>query len=332
MKLRTLFSCCAMAAAAVCGNAQASLTSFQTFVGKYGVSTDGWGSTSQSGTITANVPAGATVAGAYLYTSTFNDLVGAGGSIAGTTLGAATHLGTNAGYLAAGRYDVTSILKPLIDGGPGGAYNFAVTEDNSGQDGYALVVVYQDASLGVSTVGILDGFSASTGDSTAINFADPLNPSDPGFFAEMRLGIGYSYDGSTCSGSHQTSQVDVNGTRITNNAGCNDDSADTSPANGNLITMGGDNDPFSGLLPATQDDHERYNLAGQIAAGDTSINVHTLNPSNNDNIFLAVFHVTGEAGINEPPPNGAPEPASIAVVGLALAGLGLQRRAARRKS
>jgi hypothetical protein len=203
---------------------------------------------------------------------------------------------------------VTAIVKPVIDGGAGGIYNFTVTESNSGQDGEALVVVYSLASLPISTVGILDGFSNSSGDNTAINFSDPLDPAAAGFFAEMRIASSFS-----CCG--QDSTITVNGTTITETAGNNDDGLEV--ANGSLITVGGFDDPFSPLLPTYDQDHERYNLVPYITNGDTTISIRTLNPSGDDNIFLAVFHVTGEAGINEPPPNTeVPEPGTLSLLAI----------------
>ena len=311
------------------GNVQAALSTFKTFNGKYAVSTDGWGSTTQTGTIRASVPAGATVAAAYLYTSTTGAITSAGGTLQGNPV-TYTGLGLN-DYIEAGRTEVTSIVAPIINGGPGGTYTFTITETDRAQDGSALVVVYQLPSLPVSTVAILDGFSASTGDTTVLNFASPLNPAAPGFFAEMRLGIGYS----CCD---QRSTVTVNGTVITENAGNNDDSADAVLSNGNLITVGGYDDPFSPLLPTYENDHERYNLVPYITAGQTSIQVDTLNPSADDNIFLAVFYTVGLAGANEDPPAVAatPVPAlaplNLALVSAALGLLGLSGLSRKRRS
>lgn len=312
--------------------AHATLASFQTFTGTVGVSSDGWGSTSNGGEIQAEVPVGSTVLGAWLYASTFSGVTPSGVSFDGTAIPVAsfTGLGSPSGaccQLQAYRTNITSLVKSVIEAGPGGVYSFDVTKSgnsSAGTDGLALVVAYSNAALQTATVGILDGNASVNGETTSINFASPLDPTAPGFFAEMRLGIGFS----CCS---QASTVEVNGTLITQQAGNNNDAAaDNSGFNGSLITVGGVGDGFSPLLPGYGDDTERYNLIGQIGAGDTSIVVQTANASEDDNIFLAIFHVAGIAGVNEPPPppNGVPTPGALALFGLAAIALaGLRRRA-----
>jgi hypothetical protein len=318
-----------MAAIGLASPAQATLASFQSFTGNVGVSTDGWGSTSNSGQVQAEVPVGSTVLGAWLYAPTFFGGTPTGISLGGTAVAQASFTGLGIPSSAcceiqAYRADVTSIVKSVIEAGPGGIYNFDVTKTgNSGRgtDGVALVVAYSNAALPVATVGILDGNASVTGETTTINFASPLDPSAAGFFAEMRLGIGFS----CCD---QRSTVTVNGTVITENAGNNDDAAaDNRGFNGSLITVGGIGDGFSSLLPGYDDDSERYNLVPQISTGDTSIVVKTSNTSQDDNIFLAVFYVAGIAGVNEPP-HGVPTPGALLLFGFAAAAFaGLRRRA-----
>jgi hypothetical protein len=308
--------------------ASASLSVLNTFTGAVDVSTDGCGSTGQTCVLTANVPVGATVLGAYLYTATysFGALNGPAGTFAGNPTNY-TALGVNVESccsLSASRMDVTGIVAPVINGGPGGAYNFTYTETLTNQDGGALVVVYGLGSLPTTTVAILDGFAAVNGDTATLSFADPLDPSAPGFRAEMRLGIGFSFNGSNPTAPTQTSQVSevkVNGSTLTNVAGHCDDSVGTC-GNGSLITVGDDADPFSVILPTVAGDHEKYDISSLIPTGSTQIVVETFNGSKDDNIFLAVFAVSGEATVT----TDTPEPMSMALLGVGLAGLGWARR------
>jgi hypothetical protein len=313
---------------ALASPASASLSLFTQYSGKFGLSTDGGGSTTGSYTVNAYVPLGATVVGAYLYQSnyTFSNTYGPFGvTLDGNavTFGPAVINGTDCCGLNSARADVTSLVKPVIDVGPGGTYAFSIVElgeaggQSTDMDGTALVVIYSDPTLPTQTVAILDGFSNVNGDSFTFNSAAALDPGAAGFLAELRLGIGFS----CCD---QNSSVVVNGTTITTNAGNNDDGFGEL-SNSQLITVGGDDDPFSAFLASYADDHERYNLASYINTGDTKITVRTQNPSNDDNLFLAAFIVSGEGRVVGP---GIPEPATWALM---IAGFGMVGASARRR-
>lgn len=322
-----------MAAIGLAAPASASLVSFESYFGNVALSTDGWGGLDGSGVISASAPADSTVVAAYLYTANQNS------STQPTTV---TLDGNAVSYTQSGdlpnppaccdlntyRADVTDIVRSRVDGGAGGVYDFDIDEggNNSIIDGSALVVVYENPALPVASVGLLDGFATVTGDSTAINFADPLDPASDDFFAEMILGISYS----CCS---QASVVEVNGQLLTENAGNFDDGENQ--ANGSLITVGSFDDPISSGGASYADDRERYDLTDYITAGDTSIMVDTFNATQDDNIFLAGFYVSGEAGFNAPPPTDpttpvpvVPLPAGGLLLLTALGAFAVRRRAA----
>lgn len=300
-------------------SANAALYGFKTYSGNVKNSNDG--ASSADTVISASTEAGSTVLAAYLYTS----MIPRGGEPTTVTLDSTalsyTSLGMNTYGLAAYRADVTSIVKSAIETGPGGVIDFAYSEGAraSSIDGSGLVVVYENASLPNGTVAILDGYSESSGDQFKVTFDDAINTSDPGFFAEMALGIGYSY------GSSQYSIVDVNGENLTDKAGFYDDGFSS---NGGLITVGGFDDPLVSSPPTSMaEDSERYDLTGFLKDGDTSITVDTRNPSGDDNIFLATFYLSSKASVVNPedpntPAVPLPMPAMLLLTGLgSLAGI-----------
>lgn len=183
--------------------------------------------------------------------------------------------------------DVTAQVAAKTDPLPAGNVVYAINENNSGDiEGVALVVVFEDPTVSeVFSVTVLFGSQNTDGDFFTIDFDSPFGPTGS---AEMSLAISFGFQPSG-----QFSIIDVNGMRLTNCAGGQDDGQ---PANGALITMGGtgdanDNPTCINDANGTRSDDELYSLKPFIADGARTLSVVTSNPSDDDNIFLALFYL-----------------------------------------
>jgi hypothetical protein len=287
------------------GIAANGLTQLYAVTGNYTLSADGSG-----GNPLANYPvdvnkpnAGATVHKAYLFgVPTWyllpqvpdNCITLAGIPIAwtGTAPNAAGVLNSYA--------DVTAIVAPILNPAAPGITSLNVFECYPYEiDGVGLLVIFNDAAATEKTIVIMFGGLSSTGDNFSITLGTPIDPIAPGALLNMGLGIEFGYQPS-----NQYSTVDINGVRLTSSAGGGDDCVDAK-TDGNLITVGGIGDvntnppdPYSNATSDRYDD-ELYSLLPLITNTTTNILVNTTNPSNDDNIFLAYFEISGAAIIGE---------------------------------
>jgi hypothetical protein len=302
-------------------SAQASLDSFYSQVGNLKLSVDASGSNSGLGTIEVQKPIGATVEKVFLFAASTGETgfsppdgeVSLNGHSVNWNPTYTLPSSINSVNVAA---DVTALLGPEIEAAASGLFDVEVEEkDPEDMDGEILAVVFQDPSAPVNTVDLLYGAQQTTGDHFAIGLANPVKPS-----TSLTMGLGISY-GYQPTGQYST--VDVNGARLTSSAGGQDDCAARSEPNpdfvdnclnGTLITVGGvgdstDDPPDPAAddfdcasesgAPAPRCDDELYNLKPFVASGATSIDVDTLNPSNNDNILFSYLDLGGAGVVGE---------------------------------
>jgi len=198
--------------------------------------------------------------------------------------------------------DVTAVIKPIIDpAGPGITLISVQEMGTTTINGTILVVVFKDPNQAATrSFLLLFGGQNTLGDTFLINLAAAL-AADPNLTAIMGLGIAHGFQAST--GTPQVSLIDVNGSRLTSSAGGEDDGISE---DGALITVGGIGDsianPPAPFAPSTgfRTDDELYDLRPFLKVGDASIVVHTVNPTNDDDILLAYFVTSFQAAILPP--------------------------------
>jgi hypothetical protein len=300
--------------------AAASLDVFYSQVGTLKLSVDASGSNTGAGTLRVNKPIGATVRKAFLFAAStgFTGYTPQSGDVEleGTPIswdpGSTLVNGIGSANVAA---DVTDLVTPKIEDAAAGQVEFSVTEESPAViDGEVLAVVFDDPTVLTNTVYLMYGAQSTSGDDFALGLSEGLKPSTA---LTMGLGISYGYQPAG-----QYSTIDVNGERLTTSAGGQDDCLEKEVAvpefqlcgNGTLITAGGigddtsdPQDPFAedelclgpDDVPAPRCDDELYNLKPFVASGETSVQVETLNPSADDNVFFASFTLGSAAIVGE---------------------------------
>lgn len=276
--------------------------------GRISLSVDGLGIYPDSmGIVQVEKPSGATVRKAYLAAATtgFINFRLSDGDIKIDGVDVSWDIETSSSINSWNYWaNVTSIVKSKIDGASAGRVNFNITENYTYKtEGVILAVIFDDPNqVTDNTVILLFGAQDVNGDTFAVLLAEPIEIGNPNLVLDMSLGISFGYQ--TGSYYSQYSEVDVNGIRLTSSAGGQDDGEDY---DGALITVGGIDDsntnppdPYArGDETSPRYDDELYNLIPFVSDGDTTINVFTSNPSNDDNIFFAAFFLSTSAVVGE---------------------------------
>ena len=280
----------------------ASVSGFANETGFISLSVDGLGTNGASGIIQVEKPAGATVRKAYMAAAStgFSGRLLATGDVTIDGNGVVWNLISNlpssiSSYNSLA--DVTSMVKPKIDAAAAGRVNFTITEVGTGGiDGEILAVIFDDPNQTTSnTVILLFGAANILGDDFYIGLANPVDLLDPNLKLDFGLGISFG-----AQPGPQVSLIDVNGTRMSSSAGGEDDG---SHANGALLTVGGLDDsngnppPFAAPTSASVPDDEMYNLIPFVPNNSTSIHIHSVNPSHDDNIFFSWLFLANQAAV-----------------------------------
>lgn len=295
-----------------------SLIPVVTETGYISLSADGLGTNGASGIIQVEKPAGATVRSAFMGAAStgFRGRQLGAGDVKIDGVGFPWDISTPSSISSWNHWvDVTSIVKSKIDAAVAGRVDFTITEVSTTTiDGEILVVIFDDPSQPQeNTIALFFGAQAIAGDNFFVNLDDPLDLSDPNMVLDMSLGISYGYQ--TSNVTVQVSRVDVNGVRLTSSAGGQDDGANE---NGALLTVGGLDDSNANPPPYATPagvgfsiDDELYDLKPFASDGDVLISIHSINPSNDDNIFFASFFLTALGTVDPVPPVADVTPPTI---------------------
>jgi len=300
--------------------AAANLGVYYTQAGSLTLSTDASGSNTGTGTLRVKKPAGATVERAFLfaassgflnYTPTTGDVALNGEAVkwnAADTIAS----GIESVNVAA---DVTSMVSTKIEAAPAGTVAFKVTEAApTFIDGEILAVVFNDPAAPLNTVVLFYGAQGPGSDDFSIELSKGMQPG-----AALILGLGIS---NSYQPAGHYSAVNVDGLRLTESAGGQDDCIEKESANpiyancgsGTLITAGGIGDttgdpqePFVGdehcgefeSAPPPRCDDELYDARPFVPNGVSFIDVATNNPSASDNILFASLDIGGAPIVEE---------------------------------